>query len=128
MRLKIKTDPLLRFSLFLNASRALPKHLSSAQWCPATSGDAVTCNIQYCCAAKQCVRLPVNFNFEVATTCSKPAAAGMALPVLVDLMAQAAAAAAAPAVAMHKVKNVAYTCQGAITKLKEVQRNGNLDG
>lgn len=51
----------------------------------------------------------------------------MAPPVLIDLVAQAAAAAAAPAVSVHKVNNIAYTCQGAVTKLKDVQRSSNLD-
>ena len=49
-------------------------------------------------------------------------------PVAVDLVAQMLAAAAAPAALKHKVNNVAYTCQGAITKLKEVQRSSKLDG
>ena len=45
-----------------------------------------------------------------------------------DLVANARAAAAAPAVEMFKGYNVAYTCQDAVSKLRQVQRTSNTEG
>ena len=45
----------------------------------------------------------------------------------VDLVAMARAAAAAPAAATFKVNGIAYTCQGAVIKLRGLQRSSNKD-
>lgn len=47
---------------------------------------------------------------------------------VIDLVARARAAAAAPAAEMFKVYSTAYTCQGAVRKLKEVQRTSTTQG